>query len=124
LSPPNFRNRLYCQSATELVFYFQSLGILVNIRAIIESLANHYQIDEASLWQVAYQQLTTQLATLALDEQRRIWLVEQLLEQPNYPYKTLLLPIAERGDEQHGSMPAGASFTTNPFYQISHQFSQ
>ncbi|MBW6932316.1 AcsA protein, partial [Salmonella enterica subsp. enterica serovar Weltevreden] len=49
LSPPNFRNRLYCQSATELVFYFQSLGILVNIRAIIESLANHYQIDEASL---------------------------------------------------------------------------
>ena len=124
LSPPNFRNRLYCQSATELLFYFQSLGILVNIRAIIESLANHYQIDEASLWQVAYQQLTTQLATLALDEQRRIWLIEQLLEQPNYPYKTLLLPIAERGDEQHGSMPAGASFTTNPFYQISHQFSQ
>ena len=96
----------------------------MNIRAIIESLANHYQIDEASLWQVAYQQLTTQLATLALDEQRRIWLVEQLLEQPTYPYKTLLLPIAERGDEQHGSMPAGASFTTNPFYQISHQFSQ
>ena len=42
---------------------------------------------------------------------------ELLLTAPTYPYKTMLLPVIERGSDAHGSMPAGESTTVNPFVQ-------
>ncbi|MFT5097068.1 MAG: siderophore synthetase component, partial [Psychrobacter okhotskensis] len=53
LSPPDFKNRLYRETPQALIFYLQSLGLLVNIRAIIESLVEHYEINEDALWREA-----------------------------------------------------------------------
>lgn len=118
LSPPNFKNRLYRETPQALIFYLQSLGILVNIRAIIEALSEHYEIDEAALWCEAMNSIDSALTDIDFDADQYELIREQLLTIEFYPHKTLLLPVIERGDDPHGSMPAGESVTTNPFFII------
>ncbi|WP_201595575.1 IucA/IucC family protein [Psychrobacter vallis] len=117
LSPPNFKNRLYLETPKALIFYLQSLGILVNLRAIIEALSAHYEIDEQALWCEARDSINRALTDIDFDADQCEILREQLLTNPYYPHKTLLLPVIERGDDPHGSMPAGESVTTNPFFR-------
>lgn len=117
LSMPNFKNRLYRDSPQALIFYLQSLGILVNIRAIIEALSEHYELSEKGLWLEAMSSLDNALASIDFDTDQAQFVREQLLTNPYYPHKTLLLPVIERGDDPHGSMPAGESRTINPFFR-------
>ncbi len=116
LSLPNFKNRLYRDSPQALIFYLQSLGILVNIRAIIEALSEHYELSENRLWLEAMSSIDNALASINFDTDQVQFVREQLLTNPYYPHKTLLLPVIERGDDPHGSMPAGESRTINPFF--------
>lgn len=118
LSPPNFKNRLYQETPQSLIFYLQSLGILVNIRAIIEALSEHYEISEAVLWREAMDSIDRSLTDIDFDADQYELIRQQLLTTQFYPHKTLLLPVIERGDDLHGSMPAGESVTTNPFFII------
>ncbi|WP_161626695.1 IucA/IucC family protein [Psychrobacter aquaticus] len=117
LSPPNVKNRLYRETPQALIFYLQSLGVLVNLRAIIESLSTYYEIDEQVLWGEARDSIDKELTDIDFDADQCEMLREQLLTNPYYPHKTLLLPVIERGDDPHGSMPAGESMTTNPFFR-------
>ena len=116
LSLPNVKNRLYRDSPQALIFYLQSLGILVNIRAIIEALSEHYELSENRLWLEAMSSIDNALASIDFDTDQAQFVREQLLTNPYYPHKTLLLPVIERGDDPHGSMPAGQSRTINPFF--------
>ena len=118
LSPPNFKNRLYRETPQALIFYLQSLGILVNIRAIIEALSEHYNLSEQVLWRAAMGSIEDSLVEIDFDADQSQFIREQLLTNPYYPHKTLLLPVIERGDDPHGSMPAGESITTNPFFKL------
>ncbi len=117
LSPPNFRNRLYRDTPQELIFYLQTLGISVNIRAIIETMTQHYQLTENTLWQQVRDSISTCLADIDFSNEQRQILQQELLDSELYPHKTLLLPIIERGADPHGSMPAGESVTVNPLYR-------
>ena len=116
LSPPDFKNRLYRETPQSLIFYLQSLGLLVNIRAIIESLVEHYGLDEASLWYEVRLSIEQALDSIDFDGDQRQIIRHELLDSAHYPHKTLLLPVIERGSDPHGSMPAGESKTKNPLY--------
>ncbi len=118
LSPPDFKNRLYRETPQALIFYLQSLGLLVNIRAIIESLVEHYHINEDALWHEAMISIEESLVTINFDDNQRQVLRDELLNGSHYPHKTLLLPVIARGSDPHGSMPAGESKTINPFKRI------
>ncbi len=118
LSPPDFKNRLYRETPQALVFYLQSLGLLVNIRAIIESLVEHYEINEDALWREAMTSIEEALMTIDFDDDQRQIIRDELLSNSYYPYKTLLLPVIARGSDPHGSMPAGESRTINPFMRV------
>lgn len=118
LSPPDFKNRLYRETPQALIFYLQSLGLLVNIRAIIESLVEHYHINEDTLWHEAMTSIGESLVTIDFDDDQRQILYDELLNSSHYPHKTLLLPVIARGSDPHGSMPAGESKTINPFKRI------
>ncbi|WP_440464267.1 IucA/IucC family protein [Psychrobacter sp. ASPA161_6] len=118
LSPPDFKNRLYRETPQALIFYLQSLGLLVNIRAIIESLVEHYHINENTLWHEAMTSIEESLVTIDFDDDQRQILHEELLSSSHYPHKTLLLPVIARGSDPHGSMPAGESKTINPFKRV------
>lgn len=116
LSPLNFRNRLYRETPNQLIFYLQSLGILVNIRAIVESLSVHYQMEEDLLWREVRMSIEQCFDEVDFTYQQRGTLKEQIIDNPIYPHKTLILPVIERADEIHGSMPAGESTTVNPLH--------
>ena len=118
LSPPDFKNRLYRETPQALIFYLQSLGLLVNIRAIIESLVEHYHINEDTLWHEAMISIEQSLVTINFDDDQRQILHDELLNSSHYPHKTLLLPVIARGSDPHGSMPAGESKTINPFKRV------
>lgn len=118
LSPPDFKNRLYRETPQSLIFYLQSLGLLVNIRAIIESLVEHYHINEDTLWHETMTSIEESLVTINFDDDQRQVIRDELLNSSHYPHKTLLLPVIARGSDPHGSMPAGESKTVNPFKRI------
>lgn len=118
LSPPDFKNRLYRETPHALIFYLQSLGLLVNIRAIIESLVEHYHINEDTLWHEVMISIEESLVTIDFDDDQRQVLRDELLNGSHYPHKTLLLPVIARGADPHGSMPAGESKTINPFKRV------
>ncbi|MBH0065203.1 IucA/IucC family protein [Psychrobacter sp. SZ93C1] len=118
LSPPDFKNRLYRETPQALIFYLQSLGLLVNLRAIIESLVEHYHINEDTLWHEAMTSIEESLVTIDFDDDQRQILHDELLSSSHYPHKTLLLPVIARGADPHGSMPAGEGKTTNPFKRV------
>jgi siderophore synthetase component len=118
LSPPDFKNRLYRETPKALIFYLQSLGLLVNIRAIIESLVEHYHINEETLWHEAMTSIEESLVTIDFDDDQRQILRDELFSNSHYPHKTLLLPVIARGADPHGSMPAGESKTINPFKRV------
>lgn len=118
LSPPDFKNRLYRETPQALIFYLQSLGLLVNIRAIIEALVEHYEISEDALWREAMTSIEEALVTIDFDADQRQLICDELLTSQSYPHKTLLLPVIERGTDPHGSMPAGESRTINPFLRV------
>ncbi|WP_227429415.1 IucA/IucC family protein [Psychrobacter sp. I-STPA6b] len=114
LSPPNFKNRLYRDTPEELIFYLQTLGVLVSIRAIIESMTLHYGIDESELWQQVKLSISHYIEQIDFSKAQKQLLQQLLIDAPHYPHKTLLLPVIERGHDAHGSMPAGESLTRNP----------
>ena len=91
---------------------------MVNIRAIIEALSEHYNLSEQVLWRAAMGSIEDSLVEIDFDADQSQFIREQLLTNPYYPHKTLLLPVIERGDDPHGSMPAGESITTNPFFKL------
>jgi siderophore synthetase component len=118
LSPPDFKNRLYRETPQALIFYLQSLGLLVNLRAIIESLVEHYHINEETLWHEAMASIEESLVTIDFDDDQHQVIRDELLSNSHYPHKTLLLPVIARGSDPHGSMPAGESKTINPFKRV------
>lgn len=114
LSPPNFRNRLYRDKPEELVFYLQTLAILVNVRAVVESVSTHYDMDEKALWQTVRRCIAQLIETIDFSHEQEQLLKTLLFDSSEYPHKTLLLPVIERGSFGYGSMPAGESKTCNP----------
>lgn len=111
-------NTLYHDSLEALLFWLQTLAIQVNLRAIIDTLAEYYALPANTLWLTLAERLKAQITTLPFDQQDRTLLMTQLFEQKQWPYKRLIAPIIERAGGP-GSMPFGTSLTCNPFLQAS-----
>jgi len=117
LSPHDFRNTLYHDSAEALLFYIQTLGIQVNLGCIVETLAKYYQIPADQLWQVLAEQLQHVLEKLDFQPEIQTQLQALLFESPNWPYKQFIRPLLEQ-DTRIGSMPSGIGETRNPLWHV------
>jgi len=117
LSPHDFRNTLYHDSAEALLFYIQTLGIQVNLGCIVGTLAKYYQISADQLWQILAEQLQQILEKLDFQPEIRNQLQALLFESPNWPYKQLIRPLLEQ-DTRIGSMPSGIGETRNPLWHV------
>lgn len=115
---PGYSNSLYNDSPSDLLFYLQTLGIQVNLLAIIETLAQHYAprhgLTEASLWSEMRIRLEERIAALPFDDEQRHTLDEVLFAAPRWPLKCVLGPLFEQQGVP-GSMPSGKSSLPNPF---------
>jgi staphyloferrin B synthase len=115
---PGTPNSLILESPEALLSYFQTLGIQVNLYAIIDVLSRVYTIDEALFWRVIRDAIQTCLATLDLPETVRDVAVKQLLTHPTWPTRLLIAPLLKRTGTGGGGMPAGTGETHNPLRSL------
>ncbi len=114
---PGHPNTLYHDNAEDLLFYLQTLGIQVNLRAIIETLASRYALSETVLWSSLRQVLAEVIDNIEFSESVRQMLQQQLFDAEEWPLKLLIKPMIERAGGP-GSMPFGKGRLGNPLYQL------
>ncbi|WP_240618399.1 IucA/IucC family protein [Halomonas heilongjiangensis] len=114
---PGHSNTLYHDSLEALLFWLQTLGIQVNLRAIIDTLADYYRLSPHDLWQEMAARLEARIDAIPFDGRDREMLKAQFFESEQWPYKRLIAPIIERAGGP-GSMPFGTGSTCNPFRQL------
>lgn len=116
---PGHANTLYHESPDDLLFYLQTLGIQVNLRAIIEVIARRYSTAEQQLWTILRQVLAQAIDRVGFSEDARRVLQQRLFHDRTWPLKLLVRPMIERAAGP-GSMPFGKSQTCNPFQSLAH----
>ncbi|WP_145002386.1 IucA/IucC family protein [Pseudomonas oryzihabitans] len=116
---PGHAQTLYHEHPRDLLFWFQTLGIQVNLRAIFETLADCYELPLTTAWTLLREVLEERIAALDFDTEARSLLRETLFEAPDWPQKWLLRPMIERAGGP-GSMPFGKGRVANPFHQVTH----
>ena len=114
---PGYSNSLYNDTPEELIFYLQTLGIQVNLYAIIDALSTVYDIEEKVLWNVLRDQLIAQLHAVSFEAEVRQDIYSLLFEKEEWPLKLLVKPLLEQAGVP-GSMPSGQSTIQNPFLQL------
>jgi siderophore synthetase component len=123
LSDPEYRlkpghaNTLYHDTPEDLLFYLQTLAIQVNLRAIIEVVAQRYEVAAAQLWTALRAALEQAIDRIEFSADARALLQQRLFHEPAWPLKLLLRPMIERAAGP-GSMPFGKSVTSNPFHAV------
>ncbi|NWC07570.1 AcsA protein [Pseudomonas agarici] len=110
-------NTLYHERPEDLLFWLQTLGIQVNVRAIMDTLAQVYAVPVTALWTVLRDVLEALLDTIDFDDEARAMIRRQLFEVPRWPQKLLLTPMIERAGGP-GSMPFGKGEVVNPFHRL------
>lgn len=110
-------NTLYHERPEDLLFWLQTLGIQVNLRAIIDTLAQVYSLPAATLWTAMGEELNELIDTIDFDTEARAMIKQQLFEAPHWPQKLLLTPMIERAGGP-GSMPFGKGQVVNPFHRL------
>ncbi|HVK95065.1 MAG TPA: IucA/IucC family protein [Noviherbaspirillum sp.] len=114
---PGHANTLYHETPDELLFYLQTLGIQVNLRAVIEVLAARYDIAQPALWSVLRQVMEQLIEQVEFSAEARTLLQQRLFHERSWPLKLLVKPMIERAGGP-GSMPFGKSQTQNPFHYL------
>ncbi|OZG73307.1 hypothetical protein BTA51_11685 [Hahella sp. CCB-MM4] len=110
-------NTLYHDAPEDLLFYLLTLGIQVNLRAIIETLAIRFSMDDARLWLVIREELEQVIQTVDFSDDVRAMINQQLFENSEWPLKLLVKPLIERAGGP-GSMPFGKGTLQNPFHNL------
>ncbi|KPA91353.1 siderophore synthetase component [Pseudomonas asplenii] len=110
-------NTLYHERPEDLLFWLQTLGIQVNVRAIIDTLAQVYAVPVTALWTVLRDVLEGLLQSIEFDDEARAMIQRQLFEVPRWPQKLLLTPMIARAGGP-GSMPFGKGEVVNPFHRL------
>ncbi len=109
---PGTRNTLINGSPEELLSYFQTLGVQVNLYAIADALSRAYSMDEAAFW--AEIRSAVEAALRELPRPMRTVAEDRLLRSRIWPTRTLISPLLARAGSGGASMPAGIGETLNP----------
>jgi siderophore synthetase component len=114
---PGHTNTLYHDTPEALLFWLQTLGVQVNLRAILESLGMRYSLAQSDLWLALRAAIGTAIDDIHADPALRALLTHELLDRPDWPLKHLVRPIIERAGGP-GSMPFGTGRTVNPLARV------
>ncbi|NQX69111.1 IucA/IucC family protein [Paenibacillus alba] len=114
---PGYPNSLYNETPQKLLVYLQTLGIQVNLYAILEAIAEQFTMDEKQLWFIVLESLQQAIALAELPEDVKAVVITSMLDQPNWPWKNLIKPLLEQEGPVSGSMPASMGETLNPFHR-------
>lgn len=110
-------NTLYHDRLDDLLFWLQTLGIQVNLRAIIDTLADTYALSAARLWQVMQTEINDAIDRTGFHTDTHAMLKTRLFDAASWPQKLLITPMIARAGGP-GSMPFGKGEVINPFQAI------
>ncbi|MCX2524770.1 IucA/IucC family protein [Larsenimonas rhizosphaerae] len=114
---PRHSNTLYHDDLAGLLFWLQTLAIQVNVRAVVDTIASHFEMPVSALWQEVARQLRRQIHDIPFTAPVRALLIKQLFDAPYWPFKHLVGPIMVRAGGP-GSMPFGTGRAVNPLQRI------
>ncbi len=111
---PGSPNTLTADTPENLLRYFQTLGIQVNLYAIAQVLSRAYAIEEGAFGDVLAESIAHGLSAIDMPADVRRLAQRQLLETEAWPAKLALAPLLSREGTGGGSMPSGWGVTRNP----------
>jgi siderophore synthetase component len=115
---PDRPNSLYNKSPEQLLSYFQTLGIQVNLYSIADSLVQWCGIEEGLLWKAIRESLKRAVACADIPDEDRKTLDELLFERETWPWKQVITPLLQQQGRPGGSMPSGSGRAPNPFVKL------
>ncbi|WP_176560225.1 IucA/IucC family protein [Brevibacillus dissolubilis] len=115
---PGTPNSLINDTPEKLLSYLQTLGLQVNLYAIVDAWSKAYGIDEALFWQEIQKGIETCLSAIDFPAEVHAVVKEQLLLSPTWPTRLLIGPLLKRRGSGGGSMPADAGVTQNPLQNL------
>ncbi|MDF2680841.1 MAG: AcsA protein [Brevibacillus sp.] len=118
---PGAPNSLINETPEQLLAYFQTLGVQVNLYAIADALITTYSIEEAAFWAEINSVILETLLEHDFPSSVRKVLEAQLLASEKWPIRLLLTPLLKRIGTGGGSMPAGVGTTSNPIRSFEEQ---
>ncbi len=106
-------NTLELESLEQLLAYFQTLALEVNLYALLAALAQRYATAEGHGWDIVRAVIAATLAEEFMPATVRALLQQRLLEEAHWPFKQVLAPLLER--QQWGTgMPSRMGHIANP----------
>jgi staphyloferrin B synthase len=111
---PGTRNTLILPTPEEMLAYFQTLGIEVNLYAIAEAWSRMFGAEESVFWRQIRDVTAGVLSSLSCRQEVRLTLKQTLFQAKCWPAKWLIGPLLERTGTGGGSMPSGLGNTQNP----------
>lgn len=99
----------------DLLSFFQTLGIQVNLCSIIDAFSSSYGIKEFHFWLALQNSLKNALLSLDLPMNCQYVLQNSLFNLEKWPSKLVVHPLLMRLGKE-GSMPSEYAKTINPFY--------
>ena len=112
---PNDSGTLISKTPEDLLSFFQTLGIQVNLHSIIDALSFNFGIAQFHFWRVLQESLQRTLANLDLPKNCQSILQQFLFDLDKWPSKLVIHPLLMRLGTG-GSMPSEYAKTNNPFH--------
>lgn len=110
----NSPNTLINDDLATFVTYFQTLGVSVNLYAIVDALHHTFGINEQRLMTRIKQAMQHQVDTLNVDADTKQQLAALLFSADTWPFKRILLPLLQQQGSGGGSMPSSIGAIANP----------
>lgn len=110
-------NSLICLSPQQLLSYFLTLGVQVNLRAIADALSQAYGIPMAEFWRQLKFVIESLLNEMNLPVMSKAILRKEIIDSHLWPSRKILLPCLIRRTRMMG-MPNAAGSVTNPFHCV------
>jgi siderophore synthetase component len=114
---PNTRNTLILHTPEALLSYFQTLGMQVNLYALVRTLEVAYGVDELHGWRVIEDSLRQTLADISCPTAKKGLFTRTLLDAATWPTKCLVRPLLQRATVGDEGMPSSTGVTVNPFHK-------
>jgi siderophore synthetase component len=109
-------NTLELETMPELLAYFQTLVLEVNLYAILAALAQKHACPESHGWQILRDVLSEALERISFPDDTGDEVRHLLLEAEEWPFKQVLAPLLKRKDFGTG-MPSMMGWIHNPLLQ-------
>lgn len=110
----NSPNTLINDDLATFFTYFQTLGVSVNLYAIVDALHHTFNIKEAQLMTRIKHAMKQQVETLNFAPDTKQQITTLLFTADTWPFKRILLPLLQQQGSGGGSMPSSIGTIANP----------